>query len=172
MRVAAIYDIHGNLPALEAVMEEIRRAGVDRIVVGGDVLPGPMPHETLAYLFGLGMPVQFISGNGERVVLEQRAGRESAEVPAQYRDIIRWNAQQLRPEDEHQIASWPQTLRVDIGGLGQAFFCHAVPQNDRDIFTRLTPEERLVPIFAGINAPVAVCGHTHMQFDRKVGATR
>jgi predicted phosphodiesterase len=172
MRVAAIYDIHGNLPALEAVIEEIRRAGVDRIVVGGDVLPGPMPRETLAYLFALDIPVQFISGNGDRVVLEQRAGRESAEVPEQFRDIIRWNAQELRPEDDHQIAAWPKTLRLDIDGLGQAFFCHAVPQNDRDIFTRLTPQERVMPVFKDVDAPVAVCGHTHMQFDRQVGTTR
>jgi len=172
VRVAAIYDIHGNLPALEAVMAEIRRASVDRIVVGGDVLPGPMPRETLAYLFALDIPVQFISGNGDRVVLEQRAGKESAEVPEQFRDIIRWNAQQLRPEDEHLIATWPQTLRLDIDGLGPVFFCHAVPQNDRDIFTRLTPEERLVPVFAGVNAAIAVCGHTHIQFDRNVGTMR
>lgn len=172
MRVAAIYDIHGNLPALEAVMAEIRRAGVDRILVGGDVLPGPMPRETLAYLFALDIPVQFISGNGDRVVLEQRAGRESAEVPEQFRDIIRWNADELRAEDEHQIAAWPKTLRLDIDGLGTAFFCHAVPQNDRDIFTRLTPEERLIPVFKDVNASIAVCGHTHMQFDRKVGTTR
>lgn len=59
MRAAAIYDVHGNLPALEAVLEEIRRAGVDRIVVGGDVLPGPMPRETLDCLLALDMPLQF-----------------------------------------------------------------------------------------------------------------
>ncbi|MBI3459590.1 metallophosphoesterase family protein [Candidatus Acetothermia bacterium] len=47
MRVAAIYDIHGNLPALEAVLQDIRQAEVDHVVVGGDVLPGPMPRDTL-----------------------------------------------------------------------------------------------------------------------------
>jgi predicted phosphodiesterase len=172
MRIAALYDIHGNLPALEAVVEEIRRARVDRIVVGGDVLPGPMARESLAYLLALDVPTQFISGNGDRVVLEQRAGQESAEVPEAFRDVIRWNAQDLGAEDEHVIAAWPQTLRLDVDGLGAAFFCHAVPQNDRDIFTRLTPEERLVPIFKDVNAPLVVCGHTHMQFDRTVGSTR
>jgi diadenosine tetraphosphatase ApaH/serine/threonine PP2A family protein phosphatase len=116
--------------------------------------------------------VQFISGNGDRVVLEQRAGRESAEVPEAFRDIIRWNAQELRAEDEHLIATWPKTLRLDIDGLGGTFFCHATPQNDRDIFTRLTPEERLVPLFKDVNATIAVCGHTHMQFDRSAGPTR
>ncbi|SRR6266480_6795884 len=98
MRVAALYDIHGNLPALEAVLQEIRQADVDRVVVGGDVLPGPMPRETLTYLLDLGIPVQFIYGNGEVAVLEQMAGRDPAAVPEQFRPIIRWTAQQLDPE--------------------------------------------------------------------------
>jgi Icc-related predicted phosphoesterase len=70
MRVAAIYDIHGNLPPLEAVLDEIRRADVDRIVVGGDVVPGPMPRESVAVLLDLPVPVDFIQGNGESDVLE------------------------------------------------------------------------------------------------------
>jgi len=112
MRVAAIYDIHGNLPALEAVLLDIRQAHVDQVVVGGDVLPGPMPRETLARLLTLDIPVQFITGNGDRVVREQMAGRESSEVPEQFREVIRWNAQQLRPEDEQLLASWPKTARA------------------------------------------------------------
>ena len=70
MRVAAIYDIHGNLPALEAVLQDIRAAGADRILVGGDVLPGPMPRETLACLRDLDLPAHYIKGNGDRAVLE------------------------------------------------------------------------------------------------------
>ena len=69
MAVAAIYDIHANLPALEAVLEDIRRAKADRIVVGGDVLPGPMPRETMQCLLALELPLQFIHGNGDREVL-------------------------------------------------------------------------------------------------------
>ena len=57
MRIAALYDIHANLPALEAVLDDVRRAGVDRVVVGGDVVPGPMPHETLVALTSLDVPV-------------------------------------------------------------------------------------------------------------------
>ncbi len=72
--VAALYDIHGNLPALEAVIEDIRRAEVDHVVVGGDVFPGPIPRETLACLLDLDVPVQFIHGNGDREVCAQMAG--------------------------------------------------------------------------------------------------
>src|SRR5471030_2021130 len=172
MRVAALYDIHGNLPALEAVLDEVRRERVDRIVVGGDVLPGPMPLETLTCLLDLDIPVQFIQGNGDRVVREQMAGRESAEVPEPFREAIQWNAEQLHADAARVLASWPLTLRLDVEWLGDVFFCHATPRNDIEIFTRLTPDDRLAPVFAGCSAPLVICGHTHMQFDRMAGQTR
>ena len=50
VRVAALYDIHGNLPALEAAIEDVRGARVDAVIVGGDVLPGPMPREPFSHL--------------------------------------------------------------------------------------------------------------------------
>jgi putative phosphoesterase len=172
MRVAAIYDVHGNLPALEAVLADIRQAGADHVVVGGDVLPGPMPRETIACLLDLDIPVQFIQGNGDRVVLAQKAGTESSEVPQQFREAVRWVAEQLHPEDEQLLASWPKTLRVQIRGLGEVLFCHATPRSDTEIFTRLTSDDRLLPIFEGLDVPVVVCGHTHMQFDRTIGTVR
>jgi putative phosphoesterase len=171
MRVAAIYDIHGNLPALEAVLQDILQAEVDHVVVGGDVVPGPMPRETLTRLLHLSIPVQFIQGNGEVAVLAEMAGTESI-VPEQFREVMRWNAQQLHPEDEQVLASWPQTLRVEIRELGEVLFCHATPRNNTEVFTRLTAEDRLLPIFEGVNVPLVICGHTHMQFDRMIGRIR
>lgn len=172
MRVAALYDIHANLPALEAVLEKVRKSGVDQIIFGGDALPGPMPRETLALLRSLDIPAQFIAGNGDRVVLEYLAGKEPLEVPEQFREVIRWNARQLLPEDVQFLARWPKTLRLQIPGVGEVLFCHATPRNDTDIFTRLTPEDHLQPIFAGSDASLVVCGHTHMQFDRTIGGIR
>ncbi len=171
MRVAAIYDIHGNLPALEAVLQEIRAAGADLVVVGGDVLPGPMPAETLACLLALNIPTSFIRGNGEAAVLAELSGREIS-LPEQALEAIRWTTQQLDQEFTRVIASWPATFRVEIRGLGEVLFCHATPRNDTEIFTGMTPEDRLLPVFAGIHASLVVCGHTHMQFDRMVGKTR
>jgi putative phosphoesterase len=172
MRVAALYDIHGNLPALEAVIEDVRRAAVDQVVVGGDVLPGPMPRETLACLLGLDLPVQFIHGNGDREALAWKRGTESAAIPEPYREAMRWNARQLSPEDEQLLASWPSTLRIQVRGLGDVLFCHATPRNDTEVFTRLTSEDPLLPIFEGLGVPLVVCGHTHMQFDRTIGKVR
>ncbi len=172
MRVGAIYDIHANLPALEAVLQDIRQAEIDQIVVGGDVLPGPMPNETIACLLNLDIPVQFIQGNGDRVVLTQMRGTESSDVPEKFREGVRWVARQLHPEHEDLLAGWPKTCRVEIRGLGEVLFCHATPRNDTEMFTRLTPEDRLLPVFEGIDVPVVVCGHTHMQFDRIIGNIR
>jgi predicted phosphodiesterase len=180
--VAALYDIHGNLPALDAVLAEVRRAKVDLIVVGGDVLPGPLPRETLARLLEIEIPTQFIYGNGELAALAQLTAADPGEVtywgtsggatlPEPFREVIRWTARQI-PEYRELLASWPLTTTVEIDELGKVLFCHATPRNETEIFTRVTPEERLRPVFAGIEESVVVCGHTHMQFDRTVGRLR
>ena len=172
MRVAAIYDIHGNLPALEAVLQEIRQEKVDHIILGGDVLPGPMPRETLDRLRNLDAPAHFVYGNGEVAVLQEMSGKEPASVPQTFRPIIRWTAEQLHPEHQQWLSTWPKTVTLEIAGLGSVLFCHATPQNENDIFTRLTPDDRLTPLFEGLDAATIVCGHTHVQFDRKIGPTR
>jgi len=175
MRVAAIYDVHANLPALEAVLQEVRAAKVDHIVVGGDVLPGPLPEETIQTLLDLEIPAEFIRGNGDREVLAQINGVESEwyrSAPEQWREPVRWTAQQLKSNHRSLLSGWPSTYQVRIPGLGQVLFCHATPRNDTDIFTRLTPEHGILPLFDGLAFSVVVCGHTHMQFDRMIGKTR
>jgi predicted phosphodiesterase len=171
-RVAALYDIHGNLPALEAVLRDVRNEDVDRIVVGGDVMPGPMPKESLECLLDLNVPVQFIQGNGDRVVLGKMRGVEPEEVPPPFREVIRWVAARLTPGDGHLLAAWGKTLRLDLPGLGRVLFCHATPRSDTEIFSRLTPDEDLVRILGEQDASLIVCGHTHMQFDRTIGKVR
>ena len=172
MPVAAIYDVHGNLPALEAVLREIREAKVDLVVVGGDVVPGPMPRETISCLLDLDIPVRFIQGNGDRVVRAQMAGTETGAVPEQFREVMRWVAQELTPEHERLLASWPKTFRLEIRGLGDVLFCHGTPRSDTDIFTIRTAEDRLLPVFDELHVDVVISGHTHMQFDRTIGKVR
>jgi predicted phosphodiesterase len=153
------------------VIGEVRREKVDEIVIGGDVLPGPMPHETLSYLQALEIPVRFLRGNGEAAVLAERAGADPG-IPEQAREAVRWVAEQLDPGHERFLAGWPPTVRLEIAGIGEVLFCHATPRSDTEIFTRLTPEDRLLPIFEEPGAPLVVCGHTHMQFDRAIGGVR
>jgi predicted phosphodiesterase len=183
MRIAALYDIHGNLPALEAVLGDIRQADVDQIVVGGDVVPGPMPRQTLERLLDLDLPTHFIHGNGELAILAQMTATQTESItywgttsgarpPESIVEVYRWTAAQLQPEFEPVLAGWPKTVRLEIDGLGQVLFCHSTPRSETEVFTRLTSQDRLLPIFEGLNAAAVVCGHTHMQFDRMIGRTR
>ena len=183
MRIAGLYDIHGNLPALDAVLQDIRQANVDQIVVGGDVVPGPMSCETLGRLLYLDVPTHFIHGNGELAILAQMAGARTGSVtywgttsgarpPETIVDVYRWTTAQLQPEFEPVLARWPKTLQLEIDGLGQVLFCHSTPRSETEVFTRLTSEDRLLPLFERLQVAVVVCGHTQMQFDRMIGRTR
>ena len=172
MRVATIYDIHGNLPALEAVLREIETANVDRIVVGGDIVPGPMPHEALDRLLNLKIPMDFIHGNGEIAVLQFLAGEKPAAMPERVWPLIEWNAQKLSAAERGVIRKWPRTVEIDIDPLGRVLFCHATPRSETEIFTELTSDGRLRNILAGVEADLVVCGHTHMQFDRTIDNIR
>jgi predicted phosphodiesterase len=172
MRVAALYDIHGNLPALEAVIAEINSVGVDEIVVGGDVVPGPMPRGCLDLLLSLDVPSRFIMGNGDRETLVAMRGQVGDVIPEYFRESMRWNAAQLTPAHAAAMSGWPLTAQLQLDGLGSLLFCHATPRNDTEIFTSATAEEKLRPIFDPPEVDLIVCGHVHMQFDRLVGRTR
>src|SRR5439155_2080954 len=165
MRVAAIYDVHGNLPALTAVLTEVDALEVDAIVVGGDVASGPMPVETLDALRARG--ARFVRGNADRV-LDLR-GANDGETWVQAR---RWVADRLGEERLAFLAALPLDLTLDLGQLGRVRFCHGAPGSDELTITRLTPDERLRELLTGVNERVVVCRHTHVQFDRAVDRIR
>jgi putative phosphoesterase len=166
VRVAALYDLHANLPALEAVLAEVEHEQVDLVLAGGDVVAGPMPAETLARLQDLGDRVRFIRGNGDRGVSARDPGH------GLWPERARWARQQLTGEELDFIAGWPETAALMIEGLGPVLCCHGTPRSDEEIVTRITPEERLSGILAGVLERVIVFGHTHVQYDRVVGDMR
>ena len=167
MRIATLYDIHGNLPALEAVIAQVHQLGVDQIVVGGDVVPGPMPNDVLDLLFGLEIPTAFILGNGDREVLSIRNGGSAHAIPERFRESVLWVADTLADTHAARVAQWVPTVR-----FGDVLFCHATPRNDTDVFFEATDESKLKQMFEETGASLVVCGHTHMQFDRMVGKVR
>ena len=157
--VAALYDIHGNLAALEAVLAEVPDDAT--IVVGGDICAGgEQPSETLARLRGLGDRVAWVRGNSDR---ELYPGEEGLAPP----EVIEEARSKLSEDEIEFLHGLPETQTVD-----DVLYCHASPRNDVDIFTELTPEERIAFLFADVDADVVVCGHTHMQFDRVVAGKR
>ena len=168
MRVAALYDIHGHLPALEAVLAEVDATGVDMILVGGDFATGPMGAETTDLLRSRSAQARFIRGNAERELWAPGPVREGGPPP----ESLEWARSQLGEERIRFLRSLPETVTVDVRGLGAVLFCHATPWSDEDIVTELTPDDRLRGVLAGIDERVVVCGHTHVQFDRSVGGVR
>jgi len=157
VRVAALYDIHGNLPALDAVLAEV---DADVIVVGGDFVAGPWPAETYERLTSLEGDVRFIRGNADREVVEEEPGR----APPELMDFVRGR---LSDDAFSFLRSLPLTETI-----GHVLFCHATPRNDEEIFTRVSPEESWREALDGVDADIVVCGHTHIQFDRPIGDIR
>ena len=167
MRVAALYDVHGNLPALEAVLADVERERPDAIVVGGDMVSGPIPAETLERLRGLER-AHFLRGNADRGVVAIRRGEPEPELGLN----DEWIAGRLSDEQIDFLAGLPLTVTLDVDGLGRVCFCHATPRDDEEIFTERTPDDVLAGMLAGTEEAVVVCGHTHMQVDRRVGRWR
>jgi predicted phosphodiesterase len=164
MTVAALYDVHGNLPALEAALADVDETDADLILSGGDLLLGPQPSECLERLREAG--AEFIRGNCDRAV----AGGAEGDDP--WADRIAWVADRLSEDEVEFVRSWPLLLHLDVDGLGPTLFCHGSPRSDEEIITAITPPKRLDPILDGFVESVIVGGHTHVQFDRKVGDRR
>jgi putative phosphoesterase len=163
MRVAALYDVHGNLPALEAALADVDEAGVDLLLSGGDLLLGPQPAECLELLRV--REATFIRGNCDRAVTDGAGGDP-------WVDRIEWTARRLSREQVEFVRGWPEIARTEVDGLGAVLFCHGSPRSDEEIITALTNPKRLDPILDGVRENVIVCGHTHVQFDRTVGDRR
>jgi putative phosphoesterase len=173
MKIAALYDIHGNLPALEAVLAELEDVRPDLIVLGGDIVSGPLPRQTLERLNLPDERVRSIRGNADREVVAAFNGLPfGPEMPEEVREITRWTAQQLEQSQRDFLAQLPEQITIYIEGLADVLFCHATPRNDEEIFTPITPQERLNTIFSGVKQSIVICGHTHMQFERRAEGIR
>ena len=173
MQVAALYDIHGNLDALEAVLDELGREGVELILVGGDIVSGPLPRTTIEQLLALRERARYIRGNADREVVAAFDGRQlGVGLPDEVRALTTWTAGQLERRHRDFLAELPETLALEIAGVGEVLFCHGSPRSDEEIITRVTPKARLREALAGVWQEVVVCGHTHMPFDRRVDGVR
>jgi putative phosphoesterase len=138
LRIAALYDVHGNLPALEAVLADVEAAGVDLVVSGGDLVSGPFGRDCLELLSARGDGVRFVLGNADREV----------------------------PEHAAVVADWPLTVTLTVDGLGPVLFCHATPRSDEAFLTPATPDEAVAEELAGVEEKVVVYGHIHVQYER------
>jgi putative phosphoesterase len=166
VNVLALYDIHGNVDALEAVLADPRAQDPDVVVVGGDAVPGPFAGATLARLEALSVPVQWIRGNGEREVAEAVGAAAPADDDLMARTAA-MTAGEIGAARARQLGELPLTLELD-----GVLYCHASPRRDDEMLTRLSVAERWADALGGVEAAVVVAGHTHQQDDRVVGSVR
>jgi putative phosphoesterase len=158
-RVAALYDVHGNLPALEAVLAE---AGDALLVFGGDMAAGPLPAETLDRIMEL--DALAIRGNADRELLGDPLPSGGL--------IDDWVGAQLDDRHREFIAALPEQVELEVEGVGRVLFCHGSPRSDEEMILKTTPDDWLREMLAGVEADVVVCGHTHMQFARRIDGWR
>ncbi|URI10288.1 metallophosphatase family protein [Aquincola tertiaricarbonis] len=168
MRIALVSDIHGNLPALEAVIAEIADAGADLVVNLGDIVSGPLwPQETARRLMALGWPT--IAGNHERQLLTQAADRMGASDA--------FAAAALGAAERAWLAALPATLTLPLPARGQLVCVHGTPASDLQYLLETTTPGLGVQGHTGIRAataaelharlgpvrpPLLACGHSHV----------
>jgi predicted phosphodiesterase len=169
MRIAVLCDIHGNLPALQAVLAEVEKAGVDLVVFGGDVAAGPMPVETIEVLVRYSGQARFVRGNADRLMVEIFDGAREAAGDAP----DTWPASLLSRAHRDFLSGFEPVVELDVDGFGRVLFCHAGPTSDElPIITPATPDEVVAEALASTQASLVIAGHTHMQFDRQVAGRR
>ncbi|MFC5720936.1 metallophosphoesterase family protein [Streptomyces gamaensis] len=163
-RVAVLSDIHGVLPALEAVLAEPDLQAADRIVLTGDLTAGPQPAEVLDLLTGLGDRAVWLRGNADRELLAHRRGHRG-DLPD---PIAPWAARQLRDDHLALLAGLPHTRSLPVRGLGDVLFCHATPRDDEEVVLVDSRPDRWQEVLGGLGPGVrtVVCGHTHMPYVR------
>jgi predicted phosphodiesterase len=167
MRILALYDIHGNPDALDAVLEDPRARGADAVVIGGDVAPGPFVAATLDRLQALPDPVLWIRGNGEREVAGASAGAPPAGDAGNAALSAAFTAREIGLDRARALGKLP--LAITIDGV---LFCHASPRRDDEMLTRLSAPDRWMAALDGVKARLVVAGHTHQQDDRLVDGVR
>ena len=161
MRIAVLADVHGNLPALRAVLAEVGAERPDALVMAGDIVAGPLVRESLELLRARPEPVSWVSGNSEREALAVFGGEPASDDPPGL--AAAWSAQAIDREWRDEIASWPIALELD-----GVCFCHGSPRSDTEILTTVTPDQALAQALGGVAVPLVVGGHTHRQFSRRL----
>jgi len=162
MRVAVLTDVHGNLPALDAVLAALAHERVELVVSGGDVCAGPMPAEVLTRLVALGetVPMLWVMGNADREVIGAWDGNlpEARDDPAA--TAAHFAAARIGRDMRDFLATFAMSLAAD--GVR---YCHGSPRADTEILTAASSPRRVDAALAGTTERIVVHGHTHHQYD-------
>lgn len=170
MTVAAIYDVHGNHFALEAVLAEIHQSHIQKVVVGGDLVWGPQPREVMDTFMKYKDEFLFIMGNSDREIAFCHV--QENEPQDIITELNQWCADQLKDEQISFLKGLPKELALSIEGIGDVLFVHGSPRSDEEAIRVDTPDQEILEMLRDTEEKIIVCGHTHIQFDRMVGDKR
>jgi len=183
MRLAVLSDIHGNLPALEAVLTDIQAQGSPDLywILGDLVVACPWPSATLARLRAL-PNVEFLRGNTDRYLVTGRRPVATVESPEDWTRMpqtlrvregtFRWAVEHLTYQDYEFLRDLPTRLEWDVPDYGPILAVHAAPDDDETNIYPDAPEEHLRAHVAPVDARLMLFGHIHRIMDRRVGQVR
>jgi predicted phosphodiesterase len=167
IRIGLISDVHGNLPALEAVLSRLEEDGVDRIVCLGDLATGPWPSATVKRLAAI--DAACIVGNWDAWVLDGVPPCGDGDACRKLLEMSSYWASQLDDDDTAFMRRATETLTLDEGG-GVRFF-HGSPRSYNEPLLAATPNDELARMLSGHASPCVVVGHTHVQMLRRLPST-
>jgi putative phosphoesterase len=154
MRSAVLYDIHGNLAALEAVLSDADSEGFDQLVVGGDLaLFGPQAPACVDRLRAYGDRLIAIKGNTDRYLVERVAD-------------FAWWSDQLGEERLSWLDRLPAQERLPED---DALLVHATPRSDEELLLPETEDDAVDRMLNGVTERLVLCGHVHIQYRRTAG---
>jgi len=171
-RLAILSDLHGNLPALEAVMADMENSEVDGVIVPGDVINfGPFSRQVAELVIAKGWPV--IRGNNEYFLVDYQTPR----APAEWSDPIQfaptaWLDEQFDQKLKISIACWPDTLNLHFRDAPPLQVFHGTPESPWEPIYWTMSDAEIEKLLQGVEADYVICGHTHIPMDRQIGRWR
>jgi putative phosphoesterase len=166
MRFAVLSDIHGNLPALEAVLEDIRSSAVDEYIVAGDFVRFPHANETIEIIRSLKSWI--IQGNADTSLLSYAGG----DAPPEWKTLrqfglLRWCFQNLMPGHLNYLGSLPEQLVIRLPGVPAIRVVHGAPWDPNGWLAPDSKPGTIQRALDAIREPVLICGHTHRSWDHR-----
>jgi len=163
VRTALIADIHGNLVSLQAVLDDARRSGVERIVCLGDVAAtGPQPVETIEAVAALGCDV--VMGNADEWLIDPELDEDADEETRRILEIDLWASQQLGPQHLELLTGYRPVVEL------QDLVCfHGTPRSNTETLLATTPEAEVARMLGAYTQTVLAGGHTHVAMLRRHG---
>jgi predicted phosphodiesterase len=158
LRIAAISDIHGNLPAFESVLEHVNHQSVDQIVIVGDMVMGA-PDSLACWELALGLNCPIVRGNCESFVIQFGTSEGDPSWETEQYGPLQWTVKEFTDQQRRSLSELPLTYRLPE--TSNLLFCHSSPRSEWDSIRTYTPRDQLDEMFEGVFEKYIVRGHRH-----------